>query len=185
MQGCQGDQSGQGGQGGQGGQSGQGGQGGKGAHRARVARVAKVARVARVARVAEGRGTMGQGYKGARSEKWITTAVFTSTLDRKVCGFLFNGCSVSLNNFNGLVFLEANRVIVNVHVIYSRIYEKMKKHCGCAVLLEDNRGNYMAFVEYFLFESNLKAVCAVIKRIILDFENPFLVCDKPLHLLRI
>ena len=30
------------------------------------------------------------------------------------------------NNFNGPVFLEAKRVIVNGHVIYSRIYEKIK-----------------------------------------------------------
>lgn len=89
------------------------------------------------------------------------------------------------NNFNGPVFLEAKRVILNGYVIYSRIYKKMKKHCGCAVLIEDNRGNYMTFVEYLLFESNLKAVCAVIKHIILDFENPFVVCDKPRHLLRI
>lgn len=83
------------------------------------------------------------------------------------------------------VFLEAKRVIVNGHVIYSRIYKRMRKHCGFAVLVEHNGGNYMAFVEYFLFESNVKTVFAVIKPIILDFENPFLVCDKPKHLLRV
>ena len=43
----------------------------------------------------------------------------------------------------------------------------------------------MAFVEYFLFESNSKIVFAVVKHIILDYENPFLVCDKPRHLLRV
>ena len=83
------------------------------------------------------------------------------------------------------VFLEAKRVIVNGHVIHSRIYERMKKHCGFVVLIEHNEGNYMAFVEYFLFERNLKTVLAVVKRIILDLEKPFLVCDKPQHLLRI
>ena len=83
------------------------------------------------------------------------------------------------------VFLKAKRVIVNGHVIYSRIYERMKKHCGFAVLIEQNGGNYMAFVEYFLFERNLKTVFAVVKRIVLDFENPFFVNDKPKHLLRI
>lgn len=82
-------------------------------------------------------------------------------------------------------FQEAKRVIVNGHVIYSRIYEKMKKHCGYAVLIEHNEENFMAFVQYFLYESNSRTVFAVVKRIILDFANPFLVSDKPHHLLRI
>ena len=43
----------------------------------------------------------------------------------------------------------------------------------------------MAFVEYFLFERNLKSVLAVVKHIILDLEKPLLFCDKPQHLLRI
>ena len=43
----------------------------------------------------------------------------------------------------------------------------------------------MAFVEYFLFERNLKTVLAVVKHIILDLEKPFLFCDKPQLPLRI
>lgn len=82
-------------------------------------------------------------------------------------------------------FQEAKRVIVNGHVIYSRIYEKMKKHCGYAVLIEHNEENFMAFVQYFLYESNSRTVFAVVKRIILDFANPFLASEKPHHLLRI
>ena len=39
------------------------------------------------------------------------------------------------NNTSRPVFLEAKRVIVNGHVIYSRIYERMKKHCGFVTLL--------------------------------------------------
>ncbi|PFX13893.1 hypothetical protein AWC38_SpisGene21989 [Stylophora pistillata] len=70
-------------------------------------------------------------------------------------------------------------------LIWMMIYERMRKHCRFAVLVEHNGGNYMAFVEYFLFESNVKTVFAVIKPIILDFENPFLVCDKAKHLLRV
>lgn len=73
------------------------------------------------------------------------------------------------------VFLNTKRMIVNGHVIYSWIYERMKKHCGFAVLIEQNGGNYRAFLEYFLFERNLKTVFAVVKRIVLDFENPFFV----------
>ena len=42
----------------------------------------------------------------------------------------------------------------------------------------------MAYVQYFLYESNSNTVFAVLKRIILDLENPFLVSDKPRHLLR-
>ena len=76
-------------------------------------------------------------------------------------------------------------MIVNGHVIYSEIYERMKKHCGFAVLIEHNGGNYMAFVEYFLFERDLKTVFAAVNRIVLDFENPFFVNDKPKHLPRI
>ena len=83
------------------------------------------------------------------------------------------------------IFQVAKRVIVNGHIIYSRMYEKMKKHCGYAVLVEQNGGNFMAYVQYFLCESNSKSVFAVIKRIILDLANPFLVSDKPRHLLRI
>ena len=83
------------------------------------------------------------------------------------------------------IFQEAKRVIVNGHIIYSRMYEKMKKHCGYAVLIERNGVNFMAYVQYFLYETNSKTVFAVIKRIILDFENPFLVSDKPRHLLRV
>ena len=82
-------------------------------------------------------------------------------------------------------FQEAKRVIINGHVIYSRMYEKMKKHCGYAVLIEHNGENYMAFVQYFLYESNSKTVFAVVKRIILDFTNPFLASEKPRHLLRV
>ena len=82
-------------------------------------------------------------------------------------------------------FQEAKRVIVNGHVIYSRIYEKMKKHCGYAVLIEHDKEKFRAFVQYFLYESNSKTVFAVVKRIILDFANPFLVSEKPRHLLRI
>ena len=37
----------------------------------------------------------------------------------------------------------------------------------------------MAFVQYFLYESNSRTVFAVIKRILLDFGNPFLVSEKP------
>ncbi len=102
---------------------------------------------------------------------------------------IYEQASLLLNSSctNRPVFLEAKRVIVNGHVIFSRLYERMKKHCGFAVLVEHNGGNYMymAFVEYFLFESNSKTVFAVVKRIILDYENPFLVCDKPHHLLRV
>lgn len=100
---------------------------------------------------------------------------------------VYEQASLLLNssNPNIPVFLEAKRVIVNGHVIFSRIYERMKKHCGFAVLIEHSDGNYMAFVEYFLFESNSKIVFAVVKRIILDYENPFLVCEKPRHLLRV
>lgn len=83
------------------------------------------------------------------------------------------------------VFQEAKRVIVNGHIIYSRMYEKLKKHCGCAVLIEHNGKNFMAFVQYFLYESNSETVLAVVKRILLDLENPFLVSEKPRHLLRI
>ena len=82
-------------------------------------------------------------------------------------------------------FQEAKRVIINGHIIYSRMYEKMKKHCGYAVLIEHNGENYMAFVQYFLYESNSKTVFAVVKRIILDFTNPFLASQKPCHLLRV
>lgn len=41
-------------------------------------------------------------------------------------------------------FQEAKRVIVNGHVIYSRMYEKMKKHCGYAFLIEHNGENFLA-----------------------------------------
>lgn len=82
-------------------------------------------------------------------------------------------------------FQEAKRVIVNGHVIYSRIYEKMKNHCGYAVLIEHNEENFMVFVQYFLYESNSRTVFAVVKWIILDFANPFLASEKPRHLLRI
>ena len=82
-------------------------------------------------------------------------------------------------------FQEAKRVIVNGHVIYSRMYEKMKKHCGYTVLIEHNGENFLAFVQYFLYESHSTTVFAVVKRIILDFANPFLVSEKPRHLLRI
>lgn len=92
---------------------------------------------------------------------------------------------LDLNHISRPVFMEAKRVIVNGHIIYSKLYEKMKKHCGCAVLIEHNGENFMAFVQYFLYESTSKAVFAVIKRILLDFENPFLVSEKPQHLLRI
>ena len=92
---------------------------------------------------------------------------------------------LDLNYTSRPVFLEAKRVIVNGHVIYSQIYERMKEHCGFVVLIERNEGNYMAFVEYFLFQRNLKTMLAVVKLIILDLEQPFLVCDKPQHLPRI
>ena len=65
------------------------------------------------------------------------------------------------------------------------MYEKMKKHCGYAVLIEHEGENFMAFVQYFLYESNSKTVFAVIKRILLDLEKPFFVSEKPRHLLRI
>lgn len=69
-------------------------------------------------------------------------------------------------------------MIVNGYVIYLRIYERMKKYCGFVVFIEYNEGNCMVFVEYFLFERNLKIVFVVIKRIILDLEKFFFVCDK-------
>ena len=65
------------------------------------------------------------------------------------------------------------------------MYEKMKKHCGYAVLIEHSGENFLAFVQYFLYESHSTTVFAVVKRIILDFANPFLVYEKPRHLLRI
>ncbi|KAJ7394520.1 hypothetical protein OS493_000335 [Desmophyllum pertusum] len=79
-----------------------------------------------------------------------------SAVNCQVAGALRNGQSIMRSIKRHLyyltqilpiepVFLEAKRVIVNGHVIYSRMYERMKKHCGCAVLIEDNRGNYMAF----------------------------------------
>jgi len=43
----------------------------------------------------------------------------------------------------------------------------------------------MAFVEYFLCERDVKTVFAVIKRLLLDFDKPFLMHGKPRHLLRI
>jgi len=43
----------------------------------------------------------------------------------------------------------------------------------------------MAFVEYFLCEKDVKTVFAVIKRLLLDFDKPFLMHEKPRHLLRI
>jgi len=89
------------------------------------------------------------------------------------------------NCVNRPVFLQAKRIIVNGHVIYSRLYERMKKHCGFAVLIQDSGGNYMAFVEYFLCERDVKTVFAVIKRLLLDFDKPFLMHGKPRHLLRI
>ena len=92
---------------------------------------------------------------------------------------------LDVNKISRPVFQEAKRVIVNGHIIYSKMYEKMKKHCGCAVLIEHNGDNFLAFVQYFLYESTSKTVFAVIKRILLDFTNPFLVSDKPRHLLRI
>ena len=61
----------------------------------------------------------------------------------------------------------------------------MKKHCGYAVLIEHEGENFMAFVQYFIYESNSKTVFAVIKRILLDLEKPFFVSEKPRHLLRI
>ena len=91
---------------------------------------------------------------------------------------------IDLNCIRRPIFQVAKRVIVNGHIIYSRLYEKMKKHCGYAVLIEHNGGNFMAYVQYFLYESNSKTVFAVLKRIIVDLENPFLVSDKPRHLLR-
>lgn len=91
---------------------------------------------------------------------------------------------IDLNCIRRPIFQVAKRVIVNAHIIYSRLYEKRKKHCGYAVLIEHNGGNFMAYVQYFLYESNSKTVFAVLKRIILDLENPFLVSDKPRHLLR-
>ena len=65
------------------------------------------------------------------------------------------------------------------------MHEKMKIHCEYAVLMEHNGENFMAVVQYFLYESNSKPVLVVVKRIILDFANPFLVSEKPCHLLRI
>ena len=88
---------------------------------------------------------------------------------------------LDLNCIDRPIFQVAKLVIVNGHIIYSRLY---KKHCGYAVLIEHNGGNFMAYVQYFLYESNSKTVFAVLKRIVLDFENPFLVSDKPRHLLR-
>ena len=43
----------------------------------------------------------------------------------------------------------------------------------------------MAIVQYFLYESNSETVLAVVKQILLDLENPFLLSEKPRHLLRI
>ena len=60
------------------------------------------------------------------------------------------------NCVNRPFFLQAKRIIVNGHVIYSRLYERMKKHCGFAVLVYASGGNYMAFVEYFLCEKDVK-----------------------------
>ena len=92
---------------------------------------------------------------------------------------------LDLNHIGIPVFQEGKCVIVNGHIIYSRMCEKMKKHCGCAVLIEHNGENFMAVVQYFLYESNSRTVFAVIKRILLDFGNPLLVSEKPHHLLRI
>ena len=95
-------------------------------------------------------------------------------------------CSLlGANCVNRPVFLQGKRIIVNGHVIYSRLYEQMKKHCGFAVLVYASGGNYMAFVEYFLCEKDVKTVFAVIKRLLLDFDKPFLMHEKPRHLLRI
>lgn len=58
---------------------------------------------------------------------------------------------LNLSNSSSPVFQEAKRVIVNGHIIYSRMYEKMKKHCGYAVLIEHEGENFMAFVQYFLY----------------------------------
>ena len=82
-------------------------------------------------------------------------------------------------------FQEAKRVIVNGHVIYSRVHKKAKKHCGYAVIIEHNGENFSAFVQYFHYESNSTTVFAVVKQIILDFPNLVLVSEKPRHLLRI
>ena len=97
---------------------------------------------------------------------------------------IFEQASLLLNSSNSSspVFQEAKRVIVNGHIIYSRMYEKMTKHCGYAVLIEHEGENFMGFVQYFLYESNSKTVFAVIKRILLDLEKPFFVSEKPRHL---
>lgn len=47
-------------------------------------------------------------------------------------------------------FQKVKRVIVNGHVIYSRMYKKMKKHCEYAVLIEHNGENFMAFIQLVL-----------------------------------
>lgn len=90
-----------------------------------------------------------------------------------------------LNYIDRLVFLKVKRVIVNRYIIYLRVYERMKKYCGFVVFIEYNGGNYMVFVEYFLFERNLKIVFVVVKRIVLDFEKFFFVNDKLKYLFRI
>ena len=84
---------------------------------------------------------------------------------------------LDLNCTDRPVFLKAKRVIVNGHIIYLRVYERIKKHCVFTVLIEYNGGNCMAFVEYFLFEKNLKTVFAVVNRIVLDFQKPFFLND--------
>ena len=84
----------------------------------------------------------------------------------------------------GLTFRKQS-VLLSMDMLFIQEYEKMKKHCGYTVLIEHNGENFLAFVQYFLYESHSTTVFAVVKWIILDFANPFLVSEKPRHLLRI
>lgn len=128
------------------------------------------------------------GERKLRNVKTVTNCKIAGALRRwTVKSDIYEQASLLLDlpHVTIPVFQEAKRVIVNGHIIYSRMYEKLKKHCGCAVLIEHNGKNFMAFVQYFLYESNSETVLAVVKRILLDLENPFLVSEKPRHLLRI
>lgn len=94
------------------------------------------------------------GERSLRNVKSASNCQIAGALRRwTVKENIFEQASLLLNlsNSSSPVFQEAKRVIVNGHIIYSRMYEKMKKHCGYAVLIEHEGENFMAFVQYFLY----------------------------------